>query len=216
VIYFLHGRSVDSKRPITAGYIARADAAIRSGVMPPTIIVIAQGTNTGWYLDAEDGQHPMESVLIKNLIPHVDATYRTIATRDARAIEGHSMGGYGALHIGFKYPDLFTAVTGNSPALVEQVTDGMGSQAFWEREAPAALAKTNLDKVRRQAIRIIVGDQDNLFGVGKKLADTLTSLGVKHEFFPVAGSPHNHDQLVQYETFDTMAFYGTVFRGVRP
>ena len=46
VIYFLHGRSVDSKRPITAGYIARVDAAIRSGVMPPTIVVAAQGLNT--------------------------------------------------------------------------------------------------------------------------------------------------------------------------
>ena len=59
VIYFLHGRSVDSKRPITAGYIARVDAAIRSGVMPPTIVVLAQGLNTGWYVDTEDRQYPI-------------------------------------------------------------------------------------------------------------------------------------------------------------
>ena len=121
------------------------------------------------------------------------------------------MGGFGALHIGFKYPDLFAAVTGNSPALVENVTDGIGDQAFWDAQAPATLAKTNVDKVRKQAIRIIVGDQDGLFPVGKKLDETLTELKVAHEFFPVAGSPHNHDQLLQYETFDTMAFYGKVF-----
>src|SRR5204862_2941090 len=54
VVYFLHGRSVDSKRPLTAGYIARVDAAIRAGVMPPTIVVIPQGLTTGWYVDAED------------------------------------------------------------------------------------------------------------------------------------------------------------------
>ncbi len=211
VIYFLHGRSVDSKRPITAYYIARADAAIRSGVMPPTIIVLVQGTNTGWYLDAQDGKHPMESVLIKDLIPYIDASYRTLADRNDRAIEGHSMGGYGALHIGFKYPDLFSAVTGNSPALVDKVTDDMGDQKFWDSQKPATLAKANLAKVKTQKIRIIVGTKDGLFPVGKKLDDDLTALGVSHTFYPVTGSPHNHDQLVQYETFDTMAFYASAF-----
>jgi acetyl esterase/lipase/enterochelin esterase-like enzyme len=215
VIYFLHGRSVDSKRPLTAGYVARLDAAIRSGAMPPAIAVIPQGLTTGWYLDAEDGRHPMESVIVKNLIPFIDATYRTIPRREARAIEGHSMGGYGALHIGFKYPDLFVAVTGNSPALVENVTDAMGSQEFWVREAPGTLAAANVDKLRRQQIRIIVGDQDSLFPLGKKLNDVLTGLKVPHEFLPVAGSPHNHDQLLQYETFDTMAFYRRAFAGAR-
>ena len=121
------------------------------------------------------------------------------------------MGGFGALHVGFKYPDLFAAVTGNSPALVENMTDGVGDQAFWDAQAPATLAKANIDKVRKQAIRIIVGDQDGLFPVGKKLDETLTALKIPHEFFPVVGSPHNHDQLLQYETFDTMAFYGKVF-----
>lgn len=215
VIYFIHGRSVDSKRPLTAGYIARADAAIRSGVMPPTIIVLAQGDNTGWYVDSQDGQRRMESILIKDLIPHVDATYRTIARREARAIEGHSMGGYGALHLGFKYPQLFVAVTGNSPALIEQTTDGVGDQAFWDRESPTTLAKANVDKLRQQRIRVIVGDKDGLFAVGKKMDEWLTSLNVPHGFFPVHGSPHNHDQLLQYETFDTMAFYGEVFGGVK-
>src|SRR5207253_4200599 len=65
-------------------------------------IFLVQGLNTGWYVDAQDGQHPMESIVVKDLIAHVDSTYRTIATREGRAIEGHSMGGYGALHIGLK------------------------------------------------------------------------------------------------------------------
>jgi endo-1,4-beta-xylanase len=215
VIYFLHGRSVDSKRPITAGYIARADAAIRTGVMPPTIIVLAQGLNTGWYTDTEDGQYPIESVIVKDLIRHVDATYRTIATREARAIEGHSMGGFGALHVGLKYPDLFASVTGNSPAMIEAVPEGMGSQPYWDTEWPGAVAKTNLDKVKRQRIRIIIGDQDGLFAGAKKFAESLTTLGITHEFIPVPQSPHNHDQLLQYQTFDTMEFYGKVFAGVK-
>src|SRR4030095_7594109 len=122
VIYFLHGASVDSKRPIVAGYVARIDAAIRSGVMPPVIVVIPQGLNQNRWIDSRDGSKPMESIIIKNLIPHIDATYRTIASREGRAIEGHSMGGFGALHNGFNNPDLFAAVTGDSPGGVTMDT----------------------------------------------------------------------------------------------
>ena len=215
VIYFLHGRSVDSKRPITAGYIARADAAIRSGVMPPTIIVLVQGLNTGWYMDDQAGRFPIESVIVRDLIPHVDASYRTVATRAGRAIEGHSMGGFGALRLGFKYADRFVAVTGNSPANILDVTDDMGDQAFWERQSIAAIARANAEQVRRQKIRVIIGDQDGLLPSAKLVSDLLTELRAPHSFTPVAGSPHNHDQLLQYETFDTMAFYGEVFAPFR-
>jgi endo-1,4-beta-xylanase len=181
--------------------------------MPPAIIILVQGLNTGWYVDSQDGQHPMESVLVKDLIAHVDATYRTIPTREGRAIEGHSMGGFGALHVGFKYPDLFAAVTGNSPALIENVTDGVGDQEFWVSQSPLTLATKNADKVRRQSIRIICGTADNLFAGAKTFHDELAKLNITHDFLPVPESPHNHDQLLQYETFDTMAFYGKVFAG---
>jgi enterochelin esterase-like enzyme/acetyl esterase/lipase len=211
VIYFLHGRSVDSKRPITAYYISRADAAIRSGAMPPAIVVLVQGDNQGWYVDAQDGTRPMESILIKDLIPYIDSHYRTIATKAGRAVEGHSMGGYGALHIGFKYPDLFSAVTGNSPALVDITTDGVGDKDFAESQRPITSAKANVAKLKTQKIRIICGTADNLFTGAKELDGQLTELGIAHEFQPVLNSPHNHDQLVQYESFDTMAFYKTVF-----
>jgi len=211
VIYFLHGASVDSKRPITAGYVARIDAAIRSGVMPPVIVVIPQGLNQGWWSDSKDGKEPMESIVIKNLIPHVDATYRTIATREARAIEGHSMGGFGALRVGFNHPELFVAVTGNSPALIANAPASIGDQAYFDSLKPGTIAAKNAEQVRKQSIRIIAGDQDSLYPVGKELDDVLTGLKIPHEFFKVVGSPHNHDQLLQYETFDTMAFYGKVF-----
>nr|MBP8257999.1 alpha/beta hydrolase fold domain-containing protein [Opitutaceae bacterium] len=212
VIYFLHGLNVDSKRPITSGYISRADAAIRSGVMPPAIIVLAEAPNTGWYMDTEDGGQPIESVLIKNLIPYIDSHYRTVASPKARAIEGHSMGGYGSLRLGFKYADMFAAVTGNSPAIFEKMAKGIGSQEYWTSQSIASLARANTEKLKRQNIRIIVGTQDSLFQAGKNLDELLSGLGIPHEFTPVPGAPHNQDQLLQYESFDTMAFYETVFR----
>jgi endo-1,4-beta-xylanase len=121
------------------------------------------------------------------------------------------MGGFGALHLGFKYPDQFIAVTGNSPANVQAVTDGMGTQAYWDSQSLKASATANAAKLKSQSIRVIIGDQDGLLPVAKLVDTLLTDLKVAHEFTPVVGSPHNHDQLVQYETFDTMAFYGKVF-----
>jgi len=227
VIYFLHGSLVDSKRPITSGYIARVDAAIRSGVMPPAIVVLPQGLNQGRWMDAKDGTAPMESVLIKNLIPHIDATYRTVATRAGRAIEGHSMGGFGALHNGFNNPDVFIAVTGNSPGGATLET-GEGTppargridsfkvvygsdRSYYIAMAPTTLAEKNAVKLRQQSIRIIAGTEDALFPGAQFVHDALVKLEIPHEFLPVPKSPHNHDQLLQYETFDTMAFYAKVF-----
>ncbi len=217
VIYFLHGASVDSKRPITAGYVSRIDAAIRSGVMPPVIVVIPQGYNQGRWTDSRDGAHPMESIVVKNLIPHIDATYRTVATRAGRAIEGHSMGGYGTLFIGFKNPELFTAVTANSPALVEPAPGAplhpvYGNDAdYYLASKPSTLATKNVAQLKQQAIRVICGTEDALFAGAQVMHEHLTALGVTHEFLPVPKAPHNHDQLLAYESFDTMAFYGKVF-----
>jgi acetyl esterase/lipase/S-formylglutathione hydrolase FrmB len=230
VIYFLHGSLVDSKRPITSGYIARVDAAIRSGVMPPTIVVIPQGLNQGRWMDSKDGTAPMETVFIKNLIPHIDANYRTIATRAGRAIEGHSMGGFGALHNGFNNPDVFIAVTANSPGgatldtgedttpapnRIDSFKVVYGSDRnYFIAMAPTTLAEKNAAKLRQQSIRIIAGTEDALFPGAVFVHEALTKLNIPHEFLPVEKSPHNHDQLLQYETFDTMAFYGKVFKSV--
>ena len=41
--------------------------------------------------------------------------------------------------------------------------------------------------------------------------EALTKANIPHEFIPVPKSPHNHDQLLQFEAFDTMAFYAGVF-----
>src|SRR5262249_648901 len=52
-----------------------------------------------------------------DLIGHIDANYRTIASREGRAINGLSMGGYGALMLGLKHPDLFCSIGSHSGAV---------------------------------------------------------------------------------------------------
>ncbi len=74
------------------------------------IIVMPEGEN-GWYVDNyADPKLGWQSYIIDDLIPYVDAHYRTLASRDHRAIAGLSMGGYGALLLGLKYHQLFAAV----------------------------------------------------------------------------------------------------------
>jgi S-formylglutathione hydrolase FrmB len=55
-----------------------------------------------------------ETYVIKDLIGEIDAKYRTIATREGRAIAGLSMGGFGALQLGMRHPDLFAAAASHS------------------------------------------------------------------------------------------------------
>ena len=90
--------------------VARIDKEILAGKIPPFIVVLVQGLPSVRYINAKDGKRPVEDVIVKDLIPHIDATYRTVASREGRAIEGMSMGGYGALRLGFKYPELFGTV----------------------------------------------------------------------------------------------------------
>ena len=85
--------------------------AIAEGKTPAMIVVYVNGMIRSSYVDSADGKTPVETVTIKELIPHVDATYRTIATRDGRMIEGFSMGGSGAAKWGFKHTDLFGSIS---------------------------------------------------------------------------------------------------------
>ena len=111
-----HGRQPARRRDDVS--FRMLQEAINEGVLPPVIVVSVNGMVKSFYCDSCDGQCPMESVIIKDLIPHVDATYRTIARREGRVIEGYSMGGYGAGHLGFKYPELFGTVVINAGALI--------------------------------------------------------------------------------------------------
>jgi acetyl esterase/lipase len=104
VIYWLHGSGQDSREAIKQGWASTLDAAIRSGITPPVIAILVQSPNDSYYVDSKDGKTPAETVIVRDLIAQVDSTYRTIARREGRAIAGHSMGGFGALRIGFKIP----------------------------------------------------------------------------------------------------------------
>ncbi|MBK6748821.1 MAG: esterase family protein [Acidobacteria bacterium] len=91
------------------------------------IIVTPEGDN-GWYSDSVTAANDKyESYIVKELIPEIDAKYRTLADRDHRMVAGLSMGGYGALKFGLKYPEMFSFVGSFSGAL--------GAPSFTEKTA---------------------------------------------------------------------------------
>lgn len=88
------------------------------------IIVMPEGDN-GWYTDSAGAPNDKyESYIVKELIPEVDKKFRTKAERKNRAIAGLSMGGYGSLKFGLKYPEMFALVGSFSGALgITEITD---------------------------------------------------------------------------------------------
>ncbi|MDZ7815725.1 MAG: alpha/beta hydrolase-fold protein [Planctomycetota bacterium] len=109
VIYWLHGTG-NGRIGVTplSKFFAKA---MRNKDMPLALVVFPNGLGNSMWVDSKDGSIPMETLLMTELIPHVDSTYRTIADRNGRIIEGWSMGGYGAPRLAMTYPDVFCAVS---------------------------------------------------------------------------------------------------------
>jgi S-formylglutathione hydrolase FrmB len=80
------------------------------------IVVVPEGKD-GWYTDGAVANEKFESYFIQELLPDVARRFRTIDAREARAVAGLSMGGYGSLKFGLKYPERFVFAASMSGAL---------------------------------------------------------------------------------------------------
>ncbi len=113
VLYLLHG--------LTSNYTAWARMRVPESAAAYDLIVVMPDAGNSWYVnwsEAEAGQkNDFEDYMIEDLIGHVDANYRSIPERSARAISGLSMGGYGALTLGLRNPDKFCAIGSHSGAI---------------------------------------------------------------------------------------------------
>ncbi|MGF7151376.1 hypothetical protein FHS96_005039 [Sphingomonas zeicaulis] len=134
VIYFLSNMFEDETAPFAA-HDARAllDAAIADGVIGAVILVTADFTTPiggGWYVNSAATGN-WEDFMVRELVPFVDARYRTLANRDARGIAGDRMGGHGAIRFGMRHPDLFGAVYALHPIGAGLGVQPMASRPDW-------------------------------------------------------------------------------------
>jgi S-formylglutathione hydrolase FrmB len=199
VVYWLHGLNGNQRAGAT--FLQQMVPVAAAGKIPEMIVVLVNGMKDSFYVDSPDGKWPIESVIIKELIPHIDLTYRTLARREDRAIEGYSMGSYGVAHLAFKYPELFGIVGVNAGALITPraavqpaVYEKMfgSSDAYVQANDPFALLKKNADAIRGKTfIWVAVGGDDSLLSRNKALDDALTELKIEHDWEVVAGVAHN-------------------------
>ncbi len=106
VVYLLHGYGEDETAWYTSGNIkAAVDGLI--GETVPMIYVMPQGFNR-YYIDKYNGSFPYMQMFVDELVPMIDATFRTKVDKTQRAVMGYSMGGYGALILPAMNPDVFT------------------------------------------------------------------------------------------------------------
>lgn len=206
VVYWLPGGGCteDPESPSLApGILPAMDAEIRQGRLPPLLFIIVNGGRYTRYYDSLDGTVMMETTIIRELIPHVDSTYRTLAQRGGRAIQGESMGGMGSLKFAFKYPELFSSVVAFCPALLDAEAHMQrnptlipalfnGDKALFTKDSPAALVVSNADNIRdKLAIKIIIGSEDGLLEWSEKLHASMVKLKISHEYEIVGGVGHD-------------------------
>jgi putative tributyrin esterase len=200
VIYLLHG---------LFGHYDNwtSKTSIESDTLNRGVIIVTPEGGDGWYTDSVAlPNHKYESYIIKELIPEIDKKFRTIADRDHRAVAGLSMGGYGAIKFGLKYPEMFVVVGSFSGAI--------GLATVTEKEIPGAIGKsidtifgpagTDLRKsndpfsIIRSAtpekiktfpfIYLDCGTEDFLFQNNRDFLALLTEKKVPHEFRELPGT----------------------------
>lgn len=172
------------------------------------IIVMPEG-NDCWYTDsATVPANKYESYIMQELIPDVDKRFRTIDAREARAIAGLSMGGYGALKFGVKYPRQFVFVASMSGAFGAATwteADLKGLATIWRTLEPVygpegspTRAANDLSKLYRELpaadiaalpfVYLDCGTEDELLKINRSFADILVSRKIPHEYRELPGA----------------------------
>ncbi|MBN7813077.1 esterase [Algoriphagus sp. H41] len=126
VLYMLHGfTDTDSQ---WFGWEAHwinlqevIEKSIAEGLSKEMIVVMPNAFNTfkGSMYASSATVGDWETFVTKELVQYVDSKYRTLAKKESRGLAGHSMGGYGTLRLGMKYPEVYAAIYALSPCCMD-------------------------------------------------------------------------------------------------
>jgi len=231
VLYFLHGLGDNEQTLFKSGGWTLLDDLRSQHKMGDFLIVAPEGRRS-FYINSADGSVRYNDFFLQEFIPQIESKYRILPGRSGRAISGISMGGYGALRFGFAHPELFSAVSAQSAALITdspQTLDSASragaplagvlapvfgkpiSVAHWNENSPFVLAKRNALALRKTAIYFNCGQEDN-YGFEKGAAalhEELQKEVVKHEYHPYPG---DHSLTYFLSHFDeVMEFHSKAF-----
>ena len=198
VLYALHGLFEGPGFWERRGLAPILESLWQKGEVPEMVVIAVDGDNS-FFVDGPAGR--WETMVIRDLVSHVESTYRLTPGRPGRAALGISMGGYAALRMGLAHPELFRAVAAHSAMLLEKLPtadEGAGrgqmaafrkvfgdpiDAALWGANDPLALA-LKADPKKAPALYFDCGSEDRygLFAGNRELHRRLEARGVVHEF----------------------------------
>ncbi|HJX94276.1 MAG TPA: alpha/beta hydrolase-fold protein [Candidatus Acidoferrum sp.] len=216
ILYLLHGLGDNEQMLVHSGGMNLVEDLWEQHELGEFLIVTPAG-GTSFFINSRDGKRRYEDFFLQEFVPGVEKRYRTQAGRGTRGIAGISMGGYGALHIAFRHPQLFAAVGAHSAALIEKLPnisahnsgqlsrlgflgDAFGSPfdpAFWNQNDPLTIERTaNLSGLK---IYFDCGSEDDYgFDSGAEALDKLlTARRISHEFHLYPGG-HNWSYFAEH------------------
>lgn len=172
------------------------------------IIVTPEGNN-GWYTDSATAPNDKyESYIVRELIPEIEKKFRVRADRNHRAVAGLSMGGYGSIKFGLKYPEMFALVgsfsgalgaasltekeVGTKGVIAESILGVYGaadSETRKQNDAFKLIREMPADKIKNLPfIYIDCGTEDFLFQNNRDFVNLLVEKKVRHEFRQLPGA----------------------------
>jgi S-formylglutathione hydrolase FrmB len=210
VLYFLHGLGENEQTLFkTGGWNLIED--LRQQHKVSDFLIVTPEARASFYVNSADGKVRYSDFFLQEFMPYIEGKYRIQRERKSRAITGISMGGYGALRFAFAYPEMFSAVSAQSAALMTQSPQELNAAMrsgssfgklmgpvfgnpidvrHWKENDPFSLARKNNHAIATQAIYFNCGRDDEYdFEVGATALDKqLEEEHIKHEFHLYPGN----------------------------
>jgi enterochelin esterase-like enzyme len=184
VIYLLHGGGGAPRSFIEGNYSGMNIRTTMNNLI--TVNVIRE-----MIVVMPDISTPYRDFIMEDVIPYVDATYRTLASREHRGIAGHSRGGCASFILATDHPDMFAAVYGLAASCLDR-EDPLVEGAPERGTRPSLIARLPALKasIKDLAIAFDVGTRDRLIVANQSMADAMVAAGVAHVFETYEGD-HN-------------------------
>jgi len=200
VLYYLHGIGENEQSLVNSGGWNLVEDLQEQGRIGDFLIVTPDGDRS-FYVNSRDGRERYEDFFIREFLPAIDRSFRTRPARAYRGISGTSMGGYGALRLAFRYPELFVSVSAHSAALIANASQkffsatgplfaslsrAFGSPpdpAYWQEQSPFTLARNNRGLAGLKIYFDCGTEDDYGFDAGARALDqVLQSRRIPHQF----------------------------------
>ena len=172
VLYFLHGLGDNEQTLFNSGGWTLLDDLRNQHKLGDFLIVAPEGRRS-FYINSADSSVRYSDFFLQEFMPHIERAYRILPGRAGRAISGISMGGYGALRFAFAHPELFSAVSAQSAALITE-----SPQALNVASQSGALLAAVLASVFGRPISVEHWNDNNIFLLAKKNAVALKKLAL--------------------------------------